>query len=162
MNLRNRNAWKRKKARPDAFVRIVGAAVLSSASCIASAQASDVVQAGYVANNCAQFLRNTSRSSAHEACVTTITAFISGWLRGTRRGVMSAAVELRPRNDKRTNVELLDAVNKVYPNATCLRKTNFKVIAQGFVDYVAANPSRSGESYGDVLADYFLDELCDR
>lgn len=145
-----------------AITRIVGAVIAASASCIASAQVPEVVQAGYVANTCSQFLKNTGRSSTDEECVTTISAFMSGWIKGTRRGVMSATVNLRPKNDKRSSQELLDEVNRMYPDAACLRKTRFKAITQGFVDYVAANPSRSSESYSDVLADYFLDELCDR
>lgn len=162
MSLKISNPQKRAARRPISVARIVGAAALASANCIASAQVPEAVQAGYVAKTCSQFLQNTGTSSAHEECVTTISAFITGWMKGTRRGVMSATVHLRPKSDKRSNQELLDAVNRMYPDATCLRKTKFKSIAQGFVDYVAANPSRSNESYGDVLADYFLDDLCDR
>lgn len=157
--------WKVQKRAAEerrAIARIVGAAVIASAACLASAQVPETVQAGYVAKACSKFLKNTGTTSAHEECVTTISAFMTGWMKGTRRGVMSATIDLRPKNDKRSNQELLDEVNRMYPDATCLRKTRFKSIAQGFVDYVAANPSRSSESYGDVLADYFLDDLCDR
>jgi len=162
MSLQSWKPHKRAAGKQRAMVRIAVVAALASASCIASAQVPEAVQAGYVAKTCSQFLQNTGTSSAHEGCVTTISAFMTGWMKGTRRGVMSAAVHLRSKNDKRSNQELLDAVNRMYPDATCLRKTRFKSIAQGFVDYVAANPSRSNESYGDVLADYFLDDLCDR
>lgn len=49
-----------------------------------------------------------------------------------------------------------------HPVGSCLDKTNFDQIARGFVDYVAAKPPRSAEIHGNVLGDYFLDELCER
>lgn len=162
MDLQVWKVQKRAAVKRPAIARILGAALIASATCLASAQVPETVQAGYVANACSKFLKNTGTSSADEKCVTTISAFMTGWMKGARRGVMSATIDLRPKNGKRGNQELLEAVNRIYPDATCLRKTRFKSIAQGFVDYVAANPSRSSESYGDVLADYFLDDLCDR
>ncbi|WP_432725860.1 hypothetical protein [Variovorax sp. W6] len=120
------------------------------------------MQTGYVANNYSQFLKKTGKLSAHEECFATTSAFIAGWMKGTRRGVMSATVDLTPTRDRRSNQEILDAVNRMYPDASCLRRMKFMSIAQGFVNYVAATPSRATESYSDVLADYFLDELCDR
>jgi len=144
-----------------AITRIVGAALVASTSCLSSAQVPQVMQAGYVANTCSQLLEGTGSSSQHQECVTTVSAFMAGWLKGTRRGLLYAAVEQRPQSDKRSERERLEAARAMFPDATCLRKRKFMQIAQGFVDYVAANPSRSSEHYDDVLADYFLEKLCD-
>ncbi|MNK76103.1 hypothetical protein D3C87_956640 [compost metagenome] len=141
-------------------IRSVGAILIASASFLASAQVPPIMQAGYTADACAQLLKGTGRESLHQECVTRVSAFMAGWIKGIRRGLSYAAIEQRSKNDKRSERELAEVVRAMFPDATCLSKTKFKQIAQGFVDYVAANPSRSSESYDDVLADYFLDKLC--
>lgn len=81
---------------------------------------------------------------------------------GSEEDLAHSTMQLRPTNDTRSDRELAVVARTMYPVGSCLSKTSFDQIAHGFINYVAAKPSLSNEIYGDVLADYFLDELCER
>jgi len=161
MSLKISNPQKRAARTRISVARIVGAAALASASCIASAQIPNILQAGQMAESCSLMLKGTGGSDRHADCATRIAAFMAGWRAGVQRGLAYSTVKMRPKNGATDKDEVTGILRSMVYPSTCLGDRDLDSIIRGFIDYVAAVPSRSKEIYGDVLADYFLDELCE-
>ncbi|SDY02316.1 hypothetical protein SAMN05518854_1012 [Variovorax sp. YR266] len=114
-----------------------------------------------MAESCSLMLKGTGGSDRHADCATRIAAFIAGWRAGVQRGLVHSTVKMRPKNGATNKEEVVEVLRSLVYPSTCLGDRDLDSIIKGFIDYVAAVPSRSKEVYGDVLAAYFLDELCE-
>ncbi|WP_143047704.1 hypothetical protein [Variovorax sp. YR266] len=161
MSLQISKAQKRAAGRRSVIARIVVVAALAASSCIASAQIPNILQAGQMAESCSLMLKGTGGSDRHADCATRIAAFIAGWRAGVQRGLVHSTVKMRPKNGATNKEEVVEVLRSLVYPSTCLGDRDLDSIIKGFIDYVAAVPSRSKEVYGDVLAAYFLDELCE-
>lgn len=114
-----------------------------------------------MAESCSLMLKGADGSDRHADCATRIAAFMAGWRAGVQRGLAYSTVKMRPKNGATDREEVAGVLRSMVYPSTCLGDRDLNSIIKGFIDYVAAVPSRSKEIYGDVLADYFQNELCE-
>ncbi|MBH2008220.1 MAG: hypothetical protein I8H71_00835 [Xanthomonadaceae bacterium] len=147
-------------------MRIVTVAAISAAL-IFGAQAQPAVdpalQAGLLSENCLLQLRGIGNVNLQYDCAARIHAYIGGWTNGVERGMIYFAISQPPTAGLKGDA-LTEAIFKMHASAQCLSSIGPKLtpFIRGFVDFVAAKPSRAAESYTKVLDEFVLAQYCNR